>query len=837
MNIKKIIPLILIIIVLCSLVLGSPTEVSDTHGISISSISVQILPHGLVLDAKLDLIVLSMTKPSISDATKCYGFYGNGTVFEVGDFIGDVCNFTNSVVIVDESRFYLMTNKEGANFNRIYGSGDPPPIIGTNVDFRGTSYILDTTPAEGETWDVTEGSTTTYEDLISLVTDNAPIEEDDNLGLITVIEPINSTGYFERDEFFVRANYSVDGVTNPDGVCNFTSLDITGSFVFKEGSIELNVTDKSHTFNVLEGFNGLNHDEYDFLVCQDGKKKKDLQMLINNVLFKTISKDVIPLCVNGFHQEFGNTTLYNNKRDVNITISCSGCDNKDKSYLIFEDPNNNHTFSYGRTFNTHSEPMHFNLTTELYEYIGHPYYFGSPLMNPYNITVNCNDTETTELIYTTSVNLTLDIAQINDINYYDGINIEYTCCTNVTIIPYGDIVTYIELNISYENGTVIKSVNTNYINVIGTDLNLDGIYNINVSARDNDNNTYYNNGYFVINDTVKPVITSTYPSSDNTTSIYVNESHALNILFNDLNLFAYQVKIYDPDSTLRYDINDSNIGVQSFSVDDSITFNSLGNWLIRATGTDSHTSLEIPDYEKDIKLKDKTIKFKFKSKDKDYNQIENNITIKYTGQYAVTGISTFKKKDRYNFIFEYNDKIKLPKYMQHKFNLYCDDVIYIENSEYTAHFVCPKSSNWVDFANENVIDYDVVRCGNDCMTVTLNTKSNKKLIFDSIGGLNIESKDYLVNVNSVPVLAEASYNFQSCTLDTTSDILRFSFLIGLVLLIFFMGEKTRIPILKIIGSIMVIFIGIKLMYCYTEFGIIVILTGIILLVNSGNSNR
>lgn len=140
---------------------------------------------------------------------------------------------------------------------------------------------------------------------------------------------------------------------------------------------------------------------------------------------------------------------------------------------------------------------------------------------------------------------------------------------------------------------------------------------------------------------------------------------------------------------------------------------------------DKHTALSISDYDV-VKSKDDLL----------FDTAEGNI-ISVSSPGAV-GSSVDKVGDRYSFGFDY-DKVAVERtYVVSSVN----PISYYEDSVYPGHFVVWNGGggNWIDFVGMG--DVGVVRVSDFEYLVTVQTGLVDKVVFNSIGGLNVYQANY-----------------------------------------------------------------------------------------------
>jgi len=238
----------------------------------------------------------------------------------------------------------------------------------------------------------------------------------------------------------------------------------------------------------------------------------------------------------------------------------------------------------------------------------------------------------------------------------------------------------------------------------------------------------------IIIDTITPTITLNANNSFTTG----NMSHynpyldyfELNITFSDeTDLFGALINITKGGITYFNYTNISITGKKlNFTKNFSISSWTNGVYQIELSASDTHTAKTIKDYDVSTFLNEMT----FKTTEK------NIISVK-----ALGAISSFndKKADRYSFGFNY-----LTSPSERVFEIESSNTLYyLPDSKYTAHFVVwnskEKKGNWIDFEGIGT-NYIVKRTSDTKYTITFSGISEKEIIFNSIGGLNIKYENY-----------------------------------------------------------------------------------------------
>lgn len=633
----------------------------------------------------------------------------------------------------------------------------------------------------------------------------------------------------QRDDLFmILVNATFQNVSDGSSSCNYSAVNISHQF-FSYGE---NVTlTGSNTFEFTSDHpqeNGL-YDLLTFDVCRVDTIKRRIEFYINDnaTIYRTINKNVIPSCSVGTFQVNNVSTSYITSDNVNVSIRCPLCTASERVRIVKSSIGSRIRLVRSQT--AYTDSLDWNVTSMLYEDTEVMHGFESTGTQTINIT--CNDTDTSisktvgGILPISLVNeITIDGATssiVNGTTYEAGENYTFTggCA--------GQSISFRQINLTYSNGTYIAGNNTNQLNINNSLLNFGYIFNITMFCRNNGNYSKTVK-YVIINDTTNPVINWIDPVEANTSTKTMNESFQFQMTMYDKNLFSYDVEIFDSTAAKRFDYNATNINVSFKAIIESITPDKVGMWTINATVADGHTKKEIKDYKH--KIVNPNIIFNF-DRIKPNKQIEtNNITIMYDGYYDLKSIKTENKKDRYVFEYEYfllEDKFRLN--VMHKYRVYCEDIIYMERSDYTAHFVCPVTMNWVDFESPSVLSYTVERCGNDCFKVDLTTLPDEKIIFSSVGDINIVTETVMFNVTeAAEVFTNSTLRVDRCP-DSTEGQLALIIVCVIIMFFIWIGFVFKQNIIGFLSAIALIFVSLTLAACLLVMGYVLLGIGIVLL--------
>jgi len=623
----------------------------------------------------------------------------------------------------------------------------------------------------------------------------------------------------EDTKFYIGANYTLDGVNTDSGDCSFAGENISAHFHYNQtGNFTLNESTDELRLSIDEGFTNIIEDRIEVDVCRD-TVSTDLNIYMNDTLFRTVDSSIIPVCGTGFHEEINLTTEFNGIRNFDLVLKCDECTASPSTDLTIITNADNDLLVFEREFSTHSEDMPYSSDRGFYVF--DEYYYTWNEVGNFSMNITCNDTSQVEYFDVTNLNLTIVIDSIDDTLFFDGIEIESSLFTNITVDVSGDVVTYREFNVTYENGTVIKTViNNELIQVTNQELNLAGIYNLSLLAIDDEGNTFTDEGWFRYNDTAPPELTWTLPQDDGSSEFTVNISRNIDLTAFDINLFAYEVLVYDPDSDLRYNFTDFPLSGTTENILESITPDELGNWSVNVTVTDSHTKKEIKDYK--YKVDDKIMEFSFE-KIKNYKKEVSNVTIEYIGSHDLEETIISKNKDRYEW--QYNFYLGTKKFEEtvlHRFKVHCSG-LYPINSDYKGHFVCWDTRTWIDFENPDIIDYEVFQLEHDTYEIRITMNPTEIVKFESIGGLNsiTESTTFEVKAQPGPKDMFGFLSLNTCNNDSIEDVLLTFFIFIMISVMYWFSRFiVRQPLMTTIICIGLLLYGLSFIGCVEYVGVL-----------------
>lgn len=616
-------------------------------------------------------------------------------------------------------------------------------------------------------------------------------------------------------------NWTLEGVTLNDGECSF-NLTNARAYFSREQTANYTLSAQGQILNLtLTESQSADYDTYSFEACRSTLIPQ-LEVLINDVSVQNLTTE-IPNCNIGTHKELMNITAFTGSSGINLTLRCANCDNINEQYTIVSNSDDS-VLTYQRYIPLYKEDM----TQKGSIYIYDDHYLGT--YSNFTINASCNDTSVSESFTITDNNLTIDVLSINNLSFTPGMEVEIQYNNTIRIDVFGDIITDIAFNLTNSSGALLKASTEETLLFSSLEDTGDGIYNISISATDDEQITTLYKSYFILNDTTSGSFTWGYPSILNTSTANLNQTKASNITFQDENLFAVECLVYNPGNKLYYNFTSTGLTGTSKTITDSVTYNETGNWSYICTGSDWHTQYEIDDIP--YKIKDKSLNFSVMRLDGLYPRYFD-VIVEYKGLYTLERVKAYKQTDRYKWEYDvYLGDDKFNSYVDQRFFLKCDNSYWIRQEKRFPSFVCWDSKNWVDFNTKGIQDFDVYSCGVDCWDVRLRLKPNEKIKFDSIGGLNqvTESASVAVAAATADVIShdDVLKYTNTCPTDSLQDtiIFIFMFIIGAFMLVV-IKFWVRIPGLTMVFALFVsIFFGLALMNCSAVLGSILMIFGL-----------
>lgn len=241
----------------------------------------------------------------------------------------------------------------------------------------------------------------------------------------------------------------------------------------------------------------------------------------------------------------------------------------------------------------------------------------------------------------------------------------------------------------------------------------------------------------------------------NNSQIVKDTSLILSFNISDTNLFAYNISIFDVNGVEQENYFTENLTLTSYINTTTRTLSTTGNYSVRVEAWDSHTKVEIPDYE--------WHKVTYEVNDKTYKgiQFDNNALELATDDYSkLGGFTLIKKKDRFLMALNFSET-------DFYFTLYLKtdkQVTYLDGSGWPGHFIIGRK-HWIDFNSDDITDLEIDYLENYNVYRIRFKPQSSIVVFKSIGDLNYASKTWYYQVVSQDTL----YLAQLVTLQTQTN--------------------------------------------------------------------
>lgn len=311
------------------------------------------------------------------------------------------------------------------------------------------------------------------------------------------------------------------------------------------------------------------------------------------------------------------------------------------------------------------------------------------------------------------------------------VTINMTSTNNETVLWFGNT-----SELTQDNVVVNMTMSEGYANYT-TSVSTEGTYYYKASLDNGATNTSTRTWVF---DTTDPDITlnpNNAFNNSNVTTFPYNSTQIINISIEDnIDLFGFLINITQAGVTY-FNYSNETLSGTTFDFFQELNVSQWpdGNYSVDIVASDSHTAFTIPPYL--VQAKGSELHYG--------TEAGNSIRI-ISEEEALT--SSTKHKDRYDFHFDFVDKGTRPRI----FHLYSDHPIsYRKNSGYKAHFVIwnGRQGNWVDF--EGAPGQPTITRVSDYHYIIHFQDIPEKITFRSIGGLNVNEKNYLFQKNSISV--------------------------------------------------------------------------------------
>jgi hypothetical protein len=499
----------------------------------------------------------------------------------------------------------------------------------------------------------------------------------------------------ENIAFNIKVNFSIDGASVSTGNCSFSGGNMSSFFYLNSsanvsliGNNDVSMNISAQALHVLAG---IISDKYSFRVCREGTQPNIAVTYINGAFFKNVSTADIPPCSAGFHDETVTTTSFITGTSFNISVRCPSC-SVGQQLRIIRYGQFNDLLNVLRIYDPHhQEDLIYDSATKFY----YPDDFHTyPNAQTINVSVQCTNltlgaNSTRQYV----VGDTIPISKIETLtdssgerNFIDGMTAE---SGNITIQGncFNDTIIYKQINVTYTNLTLVASSLEYFIDLPSALLAEDTNYNVTLRCIDDEGNTTISKGWFTLTDTTMPVITWVYPSEDNTSSLYQNQTLTIDVTASDFNLFSVEVTCKDSLGVVKYSNYSENLSQVFQVIGTSSMITNLGQGECNVTVKDKHTDNDITD-KNIIEMQDKD-RLSFI-----YGDVKLNIT---ASGFSPDSFITKKEIDRITF---YPKVSTIPSELTYYTDcengalLYYDDKVYDGKNKFGKYFNC--GDLWID---------------------------------------------------------------------------------------------------------------------------------------------
>lgn len=348
---------------------------------------------------------------------------------------------------------------------------------------------------------------------------------------------------------------------------------------------------------------------------------------------------------------------------------------------------------------------------------------------------------------------------------------------------------------TFDFGTFAQNTNSNLTLAQGSVV-LDQLFpNLNLTCFDN--SPANNSATLLLNytlDTNPPIIIPIAPLDNEIFNSGIINSISIKANCTDIPVFNFNMTISNVSDTIAI-FSDNTPDNNVLSIDENLIISSLGagNYSINHTCADTHTKLEIADYNVRKNNSDYEIKW--------ITNTKNQFRIKYLqNSLTMQSFGSVKQEsgDRYNFFFNSNETESKTE-RTFIFEIQSgNEVTYLPNSKYQAHFIV--GNNWIDFELDDPdVTYIITQNARGNWEVEVTTVKTK-LNFNSIGELNIATITTQFEIFRIDQV-EDLFSVTECRTDIGSVLLLGIFFLiafGLILT----AISTNIGFIGLFGALM-----------------------------------
>lgn len=303
--------------------------------------------------------------------------------------------------------------------------------------------------------------------------------------------------------------------------------------------------------------------------------------------------------------------------------------------------------------------------------------------------------------------------------------------------------------------------------------------------------------FFYNTDKIAPILISTFV---NNSQIILGNEVSFTVNITDPNLFAYNISWFDINDVLLLNRFVQNLTVVSVvNTTSRVTTIEANNFTIRVEAWDSHTKIDIPDYN--------WYKYSLDIGGTMYKGISfanNKLNISSSDYSKINEFSLYKTNDRYKMIFNFS-------VINTSIDLYLDskkEMIYLPDSTYDGHFVIG-NKHWIDFESRDVSNLQVTYLTNNNVWRIRFTPNKEIVEFSSIGDLNKITSVWFYDVISASTETILNTTGIEDSIDRLEEGIQLFAFIIFAITFFIFGIMSRLYFISGFGGIGFILVGIN----------------------------
>ena len=447
-------------------------------------------------------------------------------------------------------------------------------------------------------------------------------------------------------------------------------------------------------------------------------------------------------------------------------------------------------------------------------------------------TVNISSSESegvlTELnVYTSSgdttpPNITLIFPANNSINNTNPLDIFFS-----VVDDSGNLIDC-NLNnntITFDQGTFLQNI-TNNLTLDPGQIAIDQTFgNLNLVCFDNA--PLNNSASLLLNftiDTIDPIIIPIRPDNQTTFNSDIFDTIRIEANCTDTRLFKFNISIIN-ESDFIDSFQDTTVTNNILRINEDLDISNLGlgNYTVRHTCSDTHTKKSIKNYNVNKNVSGNSIKWVTPT----LNEFEFKFSTPPKNPVSVVDYGWNKLDDRYTFWYQLNATEDGTEY-EWEFELENKKfpVIYLEDSEFKAHFIM--QNNWLDLnfiGNEGATYIVTLNANNNYEIKIITTKTF--LNFTSVGELNTVVLDTQFEIFFIEQAVDR-FSFSRCP-ENLTDMILLILLAVIAFVVIIMGLHFNVGILGFFGSLLLLVMSWFIAPCLAIFGFLLGALSIVLM--------